>query len=559
MDRRRLAAACGDADHPVKLVVLHYHFQPGGVSQVVRTHLQGLACLPPQHRCSDVLLIGGRDLGSRALPFEVPPQMAVTHRLCPLLDYAPPEQRTRLSANPSSTDSAALAVAIGDLLRQEGCDRTETVLHWHNPTLGKNAATTGAIRHLAEQGWRMLLQIHDFAEDYRPQNYAYLIAALGAANPRELESQLYPQAATIHYATLTRSDREHLRSIGVPDERLHVLPNAVAQMPAPAADSGAARKALRRLGLPSGARLFLYPVRGIRRKNVAELLLLAMLTPAETWFAITLPPTTPIERLAYERWRRLAMSLQLSVVFNAGLHRQDRNTLPDNLAAAEAVVSTSVAEGFGLVFLEPWLAQRSLLARDLPTVTVDLRRAGLQLPSLYQSLTVPLDPADAKMARGEIAVAWQQAWQALPAAFRPAGGPSTGALASGCPAPAGAHDDELDFAMLTPDRQQAVLRRLAADNGFAAAMRDRCADVLAMLATSGREHATEVIAANAATVREVYAPTRQGERLAAIYALLLSAPGPPLIQPPAAAGALWTRFTSEKSFRPCRTEILTDH
>ena len=39
----------------------------------------------------------------------------------------------------------------------------------------------------------------------------------------------------------------------------------------------------------------------------------------------------------------------------------------ENLAAADAVATTSLAEGFGMVFLEAWLAGRPLVGRDLPS------------------------------------------------------------------------------------------------------------------------------------------------------------------------------------------------
>jgi hypothetical protein len=54
------------------------------------------------------------------------------------------------------------------------------------------------------------------------------------------------------------------------------------------------------------------------------------------------------------------------------------------------VITTSVGEGFGLAFLEPWLAGRPLRGRDLPPITADFRAAGVALPGLYERLDVPL-------------------------------------------------------------------------------------------------------------------------------------------------------------------------
>jgi glycosyltransferase involved in cell wall biosynthesis len=54
----------------------------------------------------------------------------------------------------------------------------------------------------------------------------------------------------------------------------------------------------------------------------------------------------------------------------------------------DLVVSTSINEGFGLGFLEPWLFGKAVVGRDLPQVTSDFRKKGLSFPSLYQTLKI---------------------------------------------------------------------------------------------------------------------------------------------------------------------------
>ena len=44
------------------------------------------------------------------------------------------------------------------------------------------------------------------------------------------------------------------------------------------------------------------------------------------------------------------------------------------MASAHRLVTTSVAEGFGLAFLEPWLFGKGLLGRNLPEITVDFAK-----------------------------------------------------------------------------------------------------------------------------------------------------------------------------------------
>src|SRR5690606_30547260 len=99
---------------------------------------------------------------------------------------------------------------------------------------------------------------------------------------------------------------------------LHVLPNPAAefaQLPSP---DEARERVFRALGLPPAARLVVYPVRGIRRKNLGEMLLLSALAPEGTYFAVTLRPKNPVEAASFDRWRLLAESLGLPCRFDIG-------------------------------------------------------------------------------------------------------------------------------------------------------------------------------------------------------------------------------------------------
>ena len=58
---------------------------------------------------------------------------------------------------------------------------------------------------------------------------------------------------------------------------------------------------------------------------------------------------------------------------------------------AKSIITVSVAEGFGLGFLEPWTFGKGLCGRNLPEITSDF--AELEFPSsnLYDRLPIPLD------------------------------------------------------------------------------------------------------------------------------------------------------------------------
>jgi hypothetical protein len=65
--------------------------------------------------------------------------------------------------------------------------------------------------------------------------------------------------------------------------------------------------------------------------------------------------------------------------------------VPELLATSEAVVLTSIQEGFGLPYLEAASAGRPLIARTLPNVAPDLAQFGFLLPQSYDELVV--DPS----------------------------------------------------------------------------------------------------------------------------------------------------------------------
>ncbi len=264
----------------------------------------------------------------------------------------------------------------------------ETVVHIHNHSLGKNASLPGAISILARLGWGMLLHIHDFAEDFRPDNYQLLVQALAPGAPATLPHILYPQGDAIHYAVLNGRDRAILARAGVPAQQLHSLPNPVS-IPTELPRRQQARVCLgQHLPISEHDRYVLYPVRGIRRKNLGELLLWGAAYSRSAHFGLTMPPLNPVEMPRYAAWKQLARELQLPVWFEVGLTKG--LDYPGNLAAADLALTTSVAEGFGLVFLETWLAGLPLVGRNLPEITADFAAAGVQLNGLSNRVQIPL-------------------------------------------------------------------------------------------------------------------------------------------------------------------------
>ncbi len=334
----------------MKVAVVHYHLRPSGVTRIIERSFQAL-----QLEKSDfegVVLSGTPPEDGSSLPFRVVPELGYT-----------PETGPKLSVN-----EFVQAVEGAIPFRPD-------IWHIHNHGLGKHAWFPTWVERLARRGERLLLHLHDFAEDNRPANYRYR----SYFAPPE---RVFPVGPAIHYAVLNRRDYRILRQAGIPETWIHHLPNPVQAPP---------EKTVKEEPQNEEPALILYPVRGVRRKNLGELVLLAALAKAQGLrsfrFASTLGPSNPNYRPAYQRWETVIRKFRLPV--DLGLAERKSIPFEASVGAARSLISTSVAEGFGLAFLEPFLFHKPLIGRDLPDITADFKEEGLPLQHLYPSLLIP--------------------------------------------------------------------------------------------------------------------------------------------------------------------------
>ncbi|MAT73204.1 MAG: hypothetical protein CMJ58_27270 [Planctomycetaceae bacterium] len=523
----------------MNLVILHHHLNRGGVSQVIANHLRSLAALPAGQQPRRVVVVfdGQRD----GWPNDVPDADAtfpIELLTVPDIGY---------DAAGAVADGSRLASTIGSALAAAGLNPNDSLLHVHNHSIGKNASLPGALAELARNGWRQLLQVHDFAEDNRPSNYRHLAEALLAGDPDALGGRLYPQAAHVHYATLTQRDAAVLAEAGIAADRLEPLANPVAEFGDLPASAVARPRVHAKLALPDDARLFVYPVRGIRRKNMGELLLLAAVAPDDAWFAVTLAPKNPAEYASFDAWSELARRLALRCRFDTG--GQFGVTFPDALAAADAIVTTSIAEGFGMVFLEAWLANRVLVGRDLPEITTEFRDEGLQFDGLYEALAIPLQLLDERGVRED----WQtvyvdtcQKYGLPPLAVEDFNRRVEPLLAGGC----------VDFGRLAPARQAAVIEQVAADVAARDAILAANPALAKLFATKQGDQQSR-IDANAAAVRQRYSTAAVGQRLDAAYQRVLDSPVDETVAPAPRGRAVLDHFVTPERILPVRVAQWT--
>lgn len=257
--------------------------------------------------------------------------------------------------------------------------------HLHNPTLGKSILFPRLVQDLAESQIPLVLQIHDFAEDNRPSNY-----------PRLVGEKIYPVAPQIHYAFINRRDQAFLKQAGLPEKSGHLLANAIVAPLGPVPPSPP----------PPPQKKVLYPVRGIRRKNLGEIVLLAALAPADTEFFVSLAPDNAQWLDVHDRWKAFAHQENLAVNFDvtdrlapaADAEKDFRSWLTHSTH----LITTSIAEGFGLTYLEPALCRRPLLGRDLSEITSDFASQGIQAGRLYPKIAIPLTALDEEELRHQL-------------------------------------------------------------------------------------------------------------------------------------------------------------
>ncbi len=306
------------------LLIVHYHLRPGGVTRVIESQVKVL-----------------RQLGHHVILASSGPEpdWDCQNLIIPELDYQ----------KEGSIPIARLLEVPADL--------------WimHNPTLGLNVAYPDLIEAAASAGKKILMQIHDFVEDGRPENYQLL----------RNRKKIYPLAPHIHYATVNRRDLETLKKAGLPPAHCHFLPNAVNPPTLPSS--------------PPEESLLFYPVRGIRRKNLGELCLLAAHAPEGTRFAVALRAGCEEPAFIHDSWEALAQEEHLPIEFD--VVGRAPGSFQSWLARASHLITTSITEGFGLTFLDPAFLKKPLIGRDLPEITKDFTPYG----TLYRSIPIPLD------------------------------------------------------------------------------------------------------------------------------------------------------------------------
>ena len=457
----------------LRVAIVHYHLRRGGVTRVI------------EHATEALLERGARVAWIAGEPTAVERPEGVSVETVPELAYG---EKPRAPGPPGAAKTLRRAA-------RRALGAPPDIWHVHNHSLGKNVTLPAVVAEFAAAGERLLLQLHDFAEDARPANYGLLAEWFRAA----AGNALYPTSPTVHYAVLNRRDHRFLAAAGMPREWLHVLPNPVAK-PALSDDAASAPAASSSVA----GRYHLYPTRAIRRKNLGEFLLWSALAFEGDRFATTLAPENPLERPVYDRWEAFSRERGLPVEFAVG----ERGDVPveELIRSTTHLVTTSVQEGFGMAFLEPWLFDRPLVGRDLPDITEDFKADGLDLSTLYERLDVPVEWLGEGELRARIDAALRETYAAY-GRSPPEDGKARAFAAA-------VWNDRVDVARLDEPLIESVIDRVLHDAGARDAVTPRALVPREDFASAGR---------NRSIVEELYDLESYGERLDRVYRALLAA------------------------------------
>jgi glycosyltransferase involved in cell wall biosynthesis len=404
-----LSSTCTNYSRGLKLIIVHYHLRAGGVRRVIE--------LATPHLCraaivNSVVLACGEALdnawndafASAAAPASVEFVIEPAFKYVSELRLSPPRLRTRITAT------------INRLL--DGSTGQSGIVWAHNLGIARNLLLSRALATACEEhGIPLIAHHHDWWFDNRwlrwPEMRRSGLSSLTAA-----ARTIFPPTKTIHHAAINRADANILQRHF--NKRAHWLPNLAERSKSPGAKRirEARRWLQERIG-GEAAPIWILPCRLLRRKNIAEALLLARWLRPEAWVVTTGGISSKEEQYYAEKLAAAARQhkwpLRLSVLAGDDVHKP---SVAELMAASECVMLTSLQEGFGLPYLEAAAANRPLIARALPNVAPDLAQFGFRFPQQYQDVHVHTELFDwsAERVRQE---KWFRHWKSqLPFAVR---------------------------------------------------------------------------------------------------------------------------------------------
>ena len=347
-------------------------------------------------------------------------------------------------------DSDTLQTRIRAGLARLLAGEDETLIWAHNLSIARNLPIARELnRACAGREITLLAHCHDWWFDNRWQRWPEM-KRTGFRTLKQVARTLFPPMPNVRFAAINRTDATLLeKHFGT---RAGWLPNPSRRPLVPSAARMRDTRKWLRESLGEEAPLWLVPCRILRRKNVAEALMLARWLRPDAVLATTGGASSmdekPYATQLLAAARKHGWRLRLGILERANSAAPSVNEL---IAASECVLITSIQEGFGLASLEAAAAGRPLIARRLQNIAPDLRKFGFRFPHTYREILIAPDLFDWKAERARQSALFSEWKSALPK--------SCGALAAAPEILENATTTPIPFSRLTLTAQIEVLSR----------------------------------------------------------------------------------------------------
>ena len=205
---------------------------------------------------------------------------------------------------------------------------------------------------------------------------------------------------------------------------------------------------------------------------------------------------------SYENWKTFVIENKLNVIFEAGLTHE----FSDLVLSSAFFITTSITEGFGFSFLEPWTAKKNLWGRKLPDICIDFEQNSIRLNHLYTRLDVPMDWVDNDM----LFCTWKSCIQKVSAMF----GATIDDISIKAAYEKATTNDVIDFGLLNEPFQKKIISTVLSDS----ANRKKLICLNPFLSNPGSvSNKDELIQKNMKAVLFNYSQLKYREKLIGIY------------------------------------------
>lgn len=337
----------------MKVIFIHYSFLNDGVTRVVFNNIEGLRRISKEIQFALV-----------ANSFSSPFPDFVEERL---IDWNSKDLVSKLDSLTQDADAIII----------------------ENPVVGIYPNATLAFKKFAEGNPQknVIYRIHDLIDD-RPHLFGKFLEVFPDTD------SIYPKTDNVTFLALTRSDKNRLEEKGL--KNVHILPNSIitSNLIPDKDKSIELRKFLEEKRIiKKEEKILLYPVRVEKRKNIEEALLITKLLNnlgEKYCLVVTLPFLEDYGEFLKSFAREFSIPCSIGEVGKfIGFDRKNGFSVAELFSISDMAITTSIREGFGFVYVEPWISETPLIGRRISSVAEDFEAGGIDLAHLYGSFILP--------------------------------------------------------------------------------------------------------------------------------------------------------------------------